>query len=185
MNSKNTGTRSISIYKHMKNVKKYEKKVISFVEELERRKGYCNEIELFRLLDLWLLVFEEIERYDNLSPNKQFERMWRDIKMVYVNIQFLNKPKDIESFKRYISDVREKELIELCYNICKMMATGDYTLNDACKESGTNEAMFQVMRGKYAFLNEEYKKSKNLKSKNLLNRKKYRYEKKSNLGTNI
>lgn len=88
MSSENTKTRSISIYKHMKNVKKYETEVINFVEELERRKGYCNEIELFRLLDLWILVFDDFERYDNISPIKQFQRMWRDIKMVYVNIQF-------------------------------------------------------------------------------------------------
>lgn len=171
MSSENTRTRSISIYKHMKNVKKYETEVINFVEELERRKGYCNEIELFRLLDLWILVFDDFERYDNISPIKQFERMWRDIKMVYVNIQFLNSPKDIEKFKKYISHVREKELIELCYNICKMISTGDYTLNEACLHNGTNEAMFQVMRCKYAFLMEEYKISKKLKTKNLLNRK--------------
>lgn len=185
MSSKTMATRSISIYKYMKNVKKYEKQVISFVEELEHRKGYCNEIELFKLLHIWLLVFEDVERYDNLSPVKQFERMWRDIKMVYVNIQFLNRPKDIEKFKRCINDIREKEMVDVCQNICKMISTGNYTLKQACHENGTNEAAFQVMRFKYTFLNEEYKKSKNLKSKNLKNRKKYPYVKKSSLKTNI
>lgn len=147
-------------------------KLVNFVNKIEKRRGYCTEVELFEIVDLWLLVFDEMIRYENLTVTKQIERMWRDLKMIYINIEWVQSPEKINELKRNISNVKDKELIEMALKICELISTGKWTLNESCILVGATEKTFQSIRTRYQFLNEEYKKSKKLKSLNIKKMKK-------------
>lgn len=147
-------------------------KLINFVSKIEKRLGYCNEVELFEIVDLWLLVFDEEIKYENLTVTKQLERMWRDLKMISINIEYFDHPEKINELKRNISSLRDKELIEMSLKICELVSSGKHSLDESCRIVGSTIKTFQNTRTRYQFLNEEYKKAKKLKSLNIKKMKK-------------
>lgn len=64
------------------NQKIINEKLVNFVSKIERRNGYCDIVDFYLIVDIWSDIAENTIKYDNLTPIKQIERMWRDLKKI-------------------------------------------------------------------------------------------------------
>ncbi len=150
----------------MKKMKKSTKeKLFDYVESIERRGGYCNEIDLFRLIDVWLLVFDDMEKYDNRPAQTQLSKMWRDLKVVYYNIQFRENPNLKFNLDKVVPIKKEKDICDKCIQICEIYQKGGKNIEDICQEIGFTSDTFRRYINKYDFLRSKYLQSKKIKSK--------------------
>ena len=151
----------------MKKMKKSTKeKLFDYVESIERRGGYCDEIDLFRLIDVWLLVFDDMEKYDNRPAQTQLSKMWRDLKVVYYNIQFRENPNLKFNLDKVVPIKKEKDICDKCIQICEIYQEGKENLDDICKKNNFTSDTFRRYVNKYDFLKSKYLHCKKTKSKN-------------------
>lgn len=150
----------------MKKMKKStRKKLFEYVESIELRKGYCNEVDLYRLIDVWLLVFDDMEKYDNSAPMTQLSKMWRDLKTIYYNIQFRENPELKFDLDKVVPIKKEKDICDKCLKVCEIYEKGGKNIEDICVEVGFTGDTFRRYINKYDFLRSKYLQSKRIKSK--------------------
>lgn len=65
-----------------KNENKYDKKrIVDFIEKVERRNGYVSVYELLvELITLFNTLGKGSDMYNEYEPNKQLEKMYKDLK---------------------------------------------------------------------------------------------------------